>query len=506
MKICKSDSDGSNIIRWIGSHGPRAVPHPFFARLTGVTRSVAYASVCLLASPALAQTCPAAPPAEVGTDLWSRSNVLGDIGGLRPWLGKYGIDICLQETGEVLGNVTGGIRQGAAYDGLTAMSIGLDTEKAIGLAGGTFNVSALQIYGRNLSAENLASLQIASSIEADRATRLWELWYQQAFPNQRWDVKIGQQSLDQEFIVSQYSTMFVNSVMGWPVLPSADLIAGGPAYPLSTLGLRLQAKPTDGLKMLAGVFDDNPAGSGATPNGTADPQKLSASGTNFRLTDSPLLIAELQYLLNPPPPDGADKANQPAGLPGTYKLGGWYDAGKFADREVDSSGLSLANPASSGMPRLHRGDYGIYALVDEAVWHSESTVPQGVNLFMRAMGAPQEDRNLIDMSLDAGVTLQCPLPRRADDVAGVGFGYAKLSGGAMALDRDRGFFTGTPYPVRSSEEFVEITYQFQAAPWWHLQPDFQYVLNPGGGILSPNNAGRRVGNEAVLGLRTNIIF
>jgi len=506
MKIHRGDIDGSIDVRWIGSHGPKAVPGPFFARLIGVAGSLACASVCLWASPALAQTCPAPPPAAVGTDLLSRSNLLGDIDGLRPWLVRHGIASCLQETGEVLGNATGGTRQGAAYDGLTAMSIQLDTKTAVGLEGGTFNVSALQIYGRNLSVKNLASLQIASSIEADRATRLWELWYQQAFPDQPWDVRIGQQSLDQEFIVSQYSTIFINSVMGWPALPAADLIAGGPAYPLSTLGLRLHAKPTDNLSMLAGVFDDNPAGPGATPIGTADPQKLDASGTNFRLTDSPLLIAELQYLLNPPPPDGADKAKQPTGLPGTYKLGGWYDAGKFADREIDSSGLSLANPASSGIPRLHRGDYGIYALVDQAVWQSDSTVPQGVNLFMRAMGAPQEDRNPIDMSLDAGVTLQGPLPGRAYDVAGVGFGYAKLSGGASALDRDRGFFTGTPYPVRSSEEFVEITYQFQAAPWWHLQPDFQYVLNPGGGILNPNTAGRRVGNEAVLGLRTNIIF
>ena len=438
--------------------------------------------------------------------LGSRRYLLGDVGGLRPWLTKQGIDVCLQETGEVLGNATGGTRQGAAYDGLTAMSIQLDTKTAVGLEGGTFNVSALQIYGRNLSVKNLASLQIASNIEADRATRLWELWYKQAFPDQPWDVKLGQQSLDQEFIGNQYSSVFVNSVMGWPALPSADLIAGGPAYPLSTLGLRLRAMPTDSLSMLAGVFDDNPAGRDATPIGTADPQKLNASGTNFRVSDSPLLIAELQYSLNPPPPDGADKAKQPTGLPGTYKFAGWYDAGKFADREIDSSGLSLANPASSGVPRLHRGEYGIYALADQMVWHSDDAVQRAVGLFIRAMGAPQEDRNPIDVSVDAGLAFRGALPGRVYDVAGVGFGYAKLSGGAMALDRDRGFFTGTPYPVRSSEEFVEVTYQYQVTPWWQLQPDFQYVLNPGGGILNPNNVHRRVGNEAVLGLRTNIAF
>ena len=81
--------------------------------------------------------------------------------------------------------------------------------RAFGWYGGTFNVSALQIHGRNLSADNLLTLQTASGIEADRATRLWELWYQQKFLEEdRLDIKIGQQSLDQEFMVSQNALLF----------------------------------------------------------------------------------------------------------------------------------------------------------------------------------------------------------------------------------------------------------------------------------------------------------
>ena len=52
--------------------------------------------------------------------------------------------------------------------------------------------------------------------------------------------KIGQQSLDQEFIVSQNALLFVNTMFGWPMVPSADLPGGGPAYPLSALGVRLR--------------------------------------------------------------------------------------------------------------------------------------------------------------------------------------------------------------------------------------------------------------------------
>jgi porin len=43
-------------------------------------------------------------------------------------------------------------------------------------------------------------------------------------------------------------------------------------------------------------------------------------------------------------------------------------------------------------------------------------------------------------------------------------------------------------------------------PWWQIQPDIQYVFNPGAGIVNPNNPNEKVKNEAVLGIRTNITF
>src|SRR5271155_2851395 len=43
----------------------------------------------------------------------SRSSyLLGDMGGLRTLLSKYGISLTIEETSEVLGNVSGGTRQG----------------------------------------------------------------------------------------------------------------------------------------------------------------------------------------------------------------------------------------------------------------------------------------------------------------------------------------------------------------------------------------------------------
>jgi hypothetical protein len=95
------------------------------------------------------------------------------------------------ETSEALGNVSGGINRGPEYDGLTQAALQFNTQKALHWYGGTFNVSALQIHGQNLSQDNLATLQTASGIEADRATRLWELWYDQKFDREgKYDMRV----------------------------------------------------------------------------------------------------------------------------------------------------------------------------------------------------------------------------------------------------------------------------------------------------------------------------
>ena len=435
------------------------------------------------------------PPAPTG--LWDRSTLFGEMGGLRPWLDARGVTFGLQETSEYLNNLSGGVHRSGAYDGLTEMSVGVDTQKAFGLPGGIFNVSALQIHGTNLTQRNLQALQAVSGVEADAGTRLWELWYQQSFAGGKADIKVGQQSVDQEFMASQYAGAFMNATFGWPVLPSMDMPAGGPAYPLSSLGARLRVTPSNAWTVLAGVFDGSPAGSGNVNSSSGD-----AHGTNFNLHDGALFIGEVQYALNAP--DTSAPAAKSSGLPGTYKLGFWYNTQHFADQQFDTNGLSLANPASTGVAQSHRGDYGLYAVADQMVWRPSPQSPQSLGVFARVMGAPG-DRNLVDLAVNAGVTLKAPFKGRDNDVAGLAVGYAKIGSHAQGLASDTAAFT-PGYPARSAETVLEATYQFQIAPWWQVQADFQYVFRPGGGVPDPQNTSRRIGDAAVVGVRTVVAF
>jgi porin len=431
----------------------------------------------------------------------SRSNYLfGDMLGVRPFLAKYGITFSLSETSEVLGNVSGGSRTGADYDGLTQMDLQLDTQRALNLYGGTFNVSGLQIHGRSISAEDLDTLQTASGIEADSATRLWELWYQQKFLEEdRLDVKIGQQSLDQEFMVSQNALMFVNTMFGWPMLPSADMPGGGPAYPLSALGIRARYRPTDSLTFLVGVFNGSPV-----VNNVGDPQQQNPSGTSFPTNGGALVIGEMQYAF--PALGAMVYPDQPQPLSGTYKLGFWYDTENFPDQEFDNAGHSLASLNTTGIPQTHRDDFAFYAVADQMIWRDPEDDDRNWNFFVRPMGTPLSDRNLIDFSLNAGFVMHEPIPLRDDDNLGIGMGYAHVSDRASDLDRDTGLFTNSNFPVRSGETYLELTYQYQLTPWCQLQPDFQYVFDPGGGASNPNAPTQKLKDEAVLGMRVNILF
>jgi porin len=439
-------------------------------------------STMMCVSGALAQTpAPAttggATPSESLPNLSTSSTLFGDMGGLRPLLTKYGFTLTLQEQSEVFGNVSGGGRQGFEYGGLTTATLRVDPKPIFGIEGGLFNVSALQIHGRNLSADNLLTLQTASGIEADPATRLWELWYQQKMFDDKFDVKIGQQSLDQEFMVSTNSSLFINASSGWPEVPTADM-PGGPAYPLSALGVRGAWHPSDSVNVLAGIFNGSPVG-----DNVGDPQKQNPSGVSFPLNGGVLAIAELQFV-SPPPPAADNKAasdkSAPDPLTYAYKIGFWYDSESFADLRFDTTGAPLASPASNGLPTVHGGDYAFYAVADQMVYRWKDDPDRNINVFVRPTFTPLQDRNLVSFSLNAGVTMREPIVGRKMDAVGVSVDYARVSNSAAGFAFDTPFFNpGVFSPPRRSETVIEATYQYQVTPWWQIQPDIQYVFNPG---------------------------
>jgi porin len=140
------------------------------------------------------------------------------------------------------------------------------------------------------------------------------------------------------------------------------------------------------------------------------------------------------------------------------------------------------------------------------VYRVPGTTDQGIAIFARVSGAPS-DRNLIDFYVDGGATWKGLIPNRGDDTLGVSFAYAKISDRVRAFDVDTIAFTGMAQPARSSEAVIEATYQAQIVPGWTVQPDLQYIIRPGAGVLNGRYPSEGIQKNAfVVGLRTTVRY
>jgi porin len=427
---------------------------------------------------------------------WERSTLPGDFGGVRSALCKKGIQLSAIHIGEFLTNPIGGQKRGGKYQGRTELDLDLDFDKMAGVSGLTVHASSYWLQGGRLGEKSVGSLMAVSNIEAVPSLRLYTLWAQQSLWNDAVNLRIGQLAADDDFLISTGAANFVNSTFGWAPLVSSNLPSSGPVFPLAAPGARLKLAFTDEWSWKVGVFTVEPAG---RPNGQPAHWR-NHDGTLFSFAAGTFDISELAYSIN----QGKDDT----GLAGTYKLGAWYASNRYNDQRWDSTGTSLASPNSSGVGKPIRGNWGIYGVIDQMLVRTGQGPDQGLSAFLRGGGAPS-DRNVVAWDLHTGLTLKGPLESRPDDLVGIAFTFASISNSLQDLDRDNRFFNNLPTrPVRDYESVIELTYQAALTPWWVLQPDFQYIIHPGGNVPNPNSEGglKKTENAVVMGVRTTLKF
>ncbi len=412
----------------------------------------------------------------------------------RQWLRERGVTFGSVLTSESWTNFSGGIKRGSIVQGKYEGLIGIDFEKLAGWQGLTLFSNFFQTHSNGGPNRTLVGgLDTISNIEALPSIRLSELWLEQKFGDGRFGFRFGQLTADSEFFNSQYFTPFLSS--DWPTVAKQNLPSGGAAYPLSTPGLRLKFEPTADITGLLALFNGDPAGPGP-----GEAEQRNRYGLNFRVKDSPLLIGELQYRYN--------QAADATGLAGGVRIGAWHHFGGFDDLRFDITGLSLADPASTGLARRFRGNQGIYAVFDQQLYRpAGGDANSGIGVFTRISAVPS-DRNLNDFYLEGGVIANGVIPGRPLDSAGAVFIYSHITDRLRSLDRDQIFFSGVPQPLRNYELSFELNYSAALAPGWTLQPSLQYTVQPGGNLPDANAliAGAAVKNALFFGLRSTIRY
>ncbi len=403
--------------------------------------------------------------------------MLGTWGGLRTNLSGHGIDFEFFYVGSMPRNVEGGIKVGSVYQGALLMSLDLGSDKLVGYHGGDFHVSALWLHGRDhFSDEHIGDLNKVNLIDFPNKFGLWELYYSQKLFSDKVTVKIGDMSIDRDFIVPEYynslaSINFVNQTFFYPTLAfnvyDVPTVPKGhhalASTPYAAPGIFLRFDPTEKIYAQAGVYGGNP--------------DRSSSGTGFNLAESEGALAyfETGFKLN--------ASTNDTGLPGSYKIGGYYHTDGFTDAyQGSAAAIAAAVSAPFTMPRSHSGNYGGYFLAEQYLWLEKGKsdpAMQGVVAFFRVAGAPA-DRNLTQFGVDGGLVFKGLIPTRDWDSFSVGASYLEISHDIRRAVKDANTAYGTTFKLPDYEGAVEISYKAQLTAWWTLQPSIQWVLHPGG--------------------------
>ena len=202
---------------------------------------------------------------------------------------------------------------------------------------------------------------------------------------------------------------------GWPLLPTEDLPGGGPGYPLAGLGVR-GGRSRDGQRhVLAGVFNGSPI-----PRNSPNTQLSNPHGVSFPLNTGVFAIAET------------------ANHVGIGRLGEGERRGPLPGRLQDRRlvrQLQLRRPAIRQRGRaarqsreqrdpgdVHHGDYAFYGGVDQTIWRSKDNTNRNINVFIRPMFTPLQDRNLISFSVNGGLDPARTVAGRGDDTFGARHG------------------------------------------------------------------------------------
>lgn len=402
--------------------------------------------------------------------------------------------LCLSAVGTLDGfaNVSGGIRAGVAAIGQARLGLLADFERLAGLEGWTGTLSVLGIYGRQPTPTRVGSLAPVSNIEALSTIRLFELWLERGLG--AWgSIRLGQLAADGEFTTAYGAGTLVNGTFGWPVALAGALPAGGPAYPLATPGIRLAlGDPDAGTGLRVAMFSGDPGGKYGEET---DPQRHNRYGINFSTAGGIFYMAEAVTGGDSPDPDNAPRQ-------WVMKLGGWYHNGGFNSVGTDNAGLSLADPAGTGVPRRFGQNYGGYAIGEVTLWRGG---PGWLALFGRAFAQPQ-DRNAVSLQIDGGLAWRGPFGRD-DDTLSLGLSWARIGNDSRDYDRELIAF-GATQPVRSHETVLELTYSIAAVTdRLSVQPVVQVLFNPAAGAPDDRrNPDRALPDAVVLGLRLVATF
>lgn len=352
---------------------------------------------------------------------------LGDLG--RSSLEENGVKINSFLSNEVVSNLSGGKSRGSRFHGIFDLTGEVDTEKSGLWDKGTFFTHFIAIYGAS-PIKMIGDIQAVSNIDAPINVLLYEAWYKHSLLDDKISITVGLHDANTEFNVLNYSIVLLNGSFGVDPVISQNALS---TYPTTALGGMLKVKPFEGIYFNNAIYDGIPG----------DPNKSRGTHIDFKSGDGIFWISEL----------GLTPQEEQKDLSEYYKV-----AVGYWDRTTETQDIS-GSPIDS--------NHGIY-LMGEKGFFTEDDKSQGLGSFFRLGYAP-DSKNNIARYVSAGLNYKGLIDGRDSDTTAFGFSSAII--GNNSVDSDT--------TVARHETTIELTDRIEISPIFALQPDLQYIINPG---------------------------
>lgn len=402
-------------------------------------------------------------------NIFTGTGKLGGLFGAPPDTGLRLGGMYLADGNQLL---AGGIsNQKLTGNSLLVLSLCLDFEKMSYWKGGMFGIEFLQFNGMNTDVDAgvfPSYNSLPGQPPLDRS-ELYQLWYRQAFFEDRLIFRIGKTVPTYDFnnvlrpVPTRNETLSIPSVSGLiytPIFVNPTMLGVMPGYYNSAYGVTLNIAPWDSSYLSYGIYD------GSLANGT----QTGLTGPHFN--GYSFQVAEVGKAWEV----GAQTK------PGLFAFGGWYQSGKLSadcktplpccnEEEVDCFTICqppCPEPEPPPCKVTEQGTGGLYLFGSQRLW------------FCR----PGRDNSGISGFYQAGWNFSRTLP--IQKYVGLGFTAFALTrpndsmgvGMAWSWMNEHSFH-------RSSQLMFQGYYQGNIYSTIYLQPVLSYIPTPSLGVDTP---------------------
>ncbi|WP_411339160.1 carbohydrate porin [Sphingopyxis sp. J-6] len=327
----------------------------------------------------------------------------------------------LTYTGEVMGNVSGGVRKGARYLDNLDIVFEADLDQLAGWTGAQLHLYGLYNNGRSIGALAGDTHGVSNIETGVSALRLYEAWIDQKI-GERVSVKAGLYDLNSEFDSLDAAGLFVSSPHGIGTDFAQSGRNGPSIFPSTSLAARFQVEPAEGWAVRAAVLDGVPG----------DPDHPRRTAIKLGNGDGALLVGEVQAPLKD----------------GKLLLGHWRYTAAFEPNDGGAAAKGNSGTYLRGeMPIVVHGD-------------------RRTDLFAR-IGTAKGRFNMFDAFASGGVKFAGWIPGREEDEFGLAVAAAFTSNSYRAAAG-----------ASASEIAIEATYRAPLTSWLTLQPSLHYIRRP----------------------------